>query len=328
MSVNKHKNGYYCYNFMYRKKRYCRSFKGLSYDEVAYLETIHKAELVKRNYDITQKITYYLKDIIEDYRQHTQLYYTSPDNFEYVINAFQKMMGNKDIEKITVNDIEKYISLRHGKVKNATINREMDIIRRIFSLAVENGKLKTNPCATMKDLRIDNPPERYLTKEEEIKLLAVCNHFMKVIIITALHTGARQQELLSLKWEALFFNENYLILRNTKNNKPRKIPLTQTLKTELLKFPRYSEYVFTSPVTKGKYKDVKSSFTRVVKRANIPHITFHQLRHTTASRLNEMGVDIVTIQRILDHADIRTTMRYTHHSNKSIENAFNMLDEY
>ena len=328
MSVFKHKKGYYGYNFMYNGKRYCRSFKGLEKDEVAKLETVHKSELIKSNYDITKKVTYYLDDIIDDYKKYVELHYTIPDGFNYVIERFRKLIGNKDIEQIVAMDIEKYISARHNEVKNSTINREMDNIRRIFSLAVENKKLKVSPCATIKDLRIDNPPERYLTKDEEIKLLSVCNPTMRAIIICALHTGARQQEILSLTWDDIFFDCNYLIVRNTKNNKPRKLPLTKTLKDELLKLPRYSNYVFTSPVTLSKYKDVKTSFSRAVKRANIPHISFHKLRHSTASRLNEQGVDIVTIQKILDHADIRTTMRYTHNATKSIENAFSVLDEY
>lgn len=297
-------------------------------EEVAKLEIVHKSELIKNNYDITKKATYYLDDIINDYRKYTNLHYTVPRGFDYVIEIFRKIVGNKDIEQIIPIDIEKYINYRLGKVKNSTINREMDNIRRIFSLAVENKKLKINPCSTIKDLRIDNPPERYLTKEEEKKLLSVCNQTMRAIIICALHTGARQQEILSLTWDDIFFDCDYLIIRNTKNNKPRKLPLTKTLKYELLKLPRFSPYVFTSPVSLSKYKDVKTSFARAVKRAGIPHISFHKLRHSTASRLNEQGVDIVTIQKILDHADIRTTMRYTHNATKSMENAFNMLDEY
>ncbi|MBQ8458842.1 site-specific integrase, partial [bacterium] len=244
------------------------------------------------------------------------------------IEKFAKLIGNKDIEQILPNDIEKYISSRINRVKNRTINRELDVIKRIFSLAVQNKKLKVSPCSTIKDLRIENPPERFLTKAEEEKLLSVCNPTMQAIIITALHTGMRQNEILSLKWEDVFFAEKYLIARNTKNNKVRKLPLTDKLAEVLHNLPRFSEYVFTSPVTLSRYKEVKSTFARAVKRAGIPHISFHKLRHSTASRLNESGVDIVTIQKILDHSDIRTTMLYTHNASKSIEDAFRKLNDY
>ncbi|MCM1264878.1 MAG: site-specific integrase [Candidatus Gastranaerophilales bacterium] len=328
MSVFKHKNGYYGYNFMYKGQRYCRTFKGLGSDEIAKLETIHKAELIKTGYDITKKQVYNLSELITDYKEHRKAHYTRPDEFDYVIDEFYKLVGNKDVEQITVSDLEKYINSRLGKIKNSSINREVDNIRRIFSLAVENKRISVNPCSALKKLRIENPPERYLTKEEETKLLAACNPIMKAIIITALHTGMRQNKILSLKWQDVFFEEDYLIALNTKNNKSRKLPLTTTLKTELQKLPKLSEYVFTSRVTGTRYTDVKTSFKRAVERSGIAYITFHQLRHTTASRLNEAGVDIVTIQKILDHADLKTTLRYTHNSSASITNAFEVLDKY
>lgn len=328
MSVYKHKLGYYGYNFMYKGKRYCKTFKGLTKNKVAYLETVHKAELIKTGYDITKKQVYYLEDLIADFREYAKAHYTKPKTFDYVIDKFYKLVGNKNVEQITISDIEKYINSRLGKIKNSSINREVDNIRRLFSLAIENKRIAVNPCSTLKKLRIENPSERYLTKDEEVRLLAICNPTMKAIIITALHTGMRQNEILSLKWQDVFFEEDYLIALNTKNNKPRKLRLTKTLKEELLKLPRLGDYVFTSPVTGTRYKDVKTSFKRAVKRSGIPPITFHKLRHTTASRLNEAGVDIVTIQKILGHADLKTTQRYTHNPSASMENAFKLLNEY
>lgn len=328
MTVYKHPKDYYGYSFMYKGQRYHKTFKGLSKVEVEALETVHKSELIKNGYDIAQKKVHYLEEIIKDFKEYAQAHYTRPNEFDYVIKMFLKIVGNKNVEQITLADFEKYVNYRLKKVKNSTINREMDVIRRIFSIAVDNNKLKVNPCKKLKDLRIENPPERYLTKDEEVKLLAVCNPLMKAIIITAIHTGMRENELLSLKWEDVFFDEGYLIARNTKNNKPRKLPITETLNKELRQIMHISEYVFTCPTSLTKYKDISSTFDRAVKRAKIPHISFHKLRHTTASRLNEMGVDIVTIQKILDHQDIKTTMLYTHNSSDSITNAFVKLNQY
>lgn len=137
----------------------------------------------------------------------------------------------------------------------------------------------------------------------------------------------RENELLSLKWEDINFKENYLIARETKNNEPREIPLCQPVNYVLKKLPKLTEFVFTNPKTMTRYKNVYSNFTRAVERSRIKHITFHQLRHTTASRLNEIGVDVVTIQRILGHKSIKTTMKYLHNSNKSMVNAMKKLGE-
>lgn len=148
------------------------------------------------------------------------------------------------------------------------------------------------------------------------------------MIILALNTGMRVGEILNQKWEHIFFKLNYLVALNPKNGKPRKILLNKTLKAELENLPKISEYVFSNPITKTKYKNIKKTFSRAVERAGIPHIPFHELRHTTASRLNEKGVDILTIKEILDHADLKTTQQYTHTPRKNILDAVNILETY
>ena len=313
---------------MYQCKRYCKTFKGMEKDEVAKLETVHKSELIKNGYNIVEKRQVFLDELINDYKEYSFTHHARPNERDYVLDEFYKLTGNKVAEQVTPYDIEKYVSYKIGKVKNSTINRDLDTIYRVFSLGIDNEKINKNPCKKVKKLRVEHPPERYLTKEEEDKLLAVCNPIMRAIVITALHTGMRQNEILSLKWEDIFFDERYLIARNTKNNKPRKLLLTDILLQELKNLPKISEYVFTSPITNSRYTQVKSTFRRAVKRAGIPHICFHQLRHSTASRLNEMGVDIVTIQKILDHAELKTTQRYTHNASASIVNAFQLLNSY
>lgn len=132
----------------------------------------------------------------------------------------------------------------------------------------------------------------------------------------------------NLKWSDVFLEEGYLIALNPKNGRPRELIITPQMKEGLLSLPRISEYVFTSPRTKTMYKDFKSTFARTVQRAGIPKITIHELRHTTASRLNELGVDLATIQEYLDHGDALTTQRYIHKPRKNIVDAVLRLSEY
>ena len=165
-------------------------------------------------------------------------------------------------------------------------------------------------------------------KKIEKKLLKAANPIMKAIIIVAIHTGMRASEIKNLKWSDVFMKEGYLIALNTKNGKSRELLITPQMKRELKKIPKLSEYVFTNPVNMKKYKDFKSTFTRTVEAAKIPKITFHELRHTTASRLNELGVDLASIQEYLDHADARTTQQYIHKPKKNILDAVKRLSEY
>ena len=167
-----------------------------------------------------------------------------------------------------------------------------------------------------------------MTKEEEIKLLKAAPPIMRAIIIFAIHTGMRESEIKNLKWSDVFIKENYVVALNTKNGKPRKLLITPQMKEELSKLPKIGEYVFMNPITKAPYRDFISTYLRAVKRAGIPHISFHELRHTTASRLNEIGVDLSTIQEYLDHADARTTQKYIHKPKKNILDAVKRLSEY
>ena len=322
------KNGDYEFNVMIKGVRYHKSYKGLSKSEVE--DKLAELRIfVKQNPQLGNKPKCWkLSELIADYNNYKNIHYSRPDELNYVINTFLRILGDINAEEITRSDIEKYIITRQYKVKNSTINREMDNIRRIFSLAYENKKISYNPCAKIKKLRIENPKERFLTREEEEKLLLAANPIMKAIITVAVDTGLRQNELLSLKWEDLFFDSNnpYIYVRKTKNNTPRIVGMTNRIKDILIKLEKYSEYVFTSPVTLSKYRDIKSTFNRTVIKAGIEPISFHKLRHTTASRLNEAGVDIVTIQEILGHRNLETTRRYAHSSERQKIDAIKKLE--
>lgn len=329
MSVYKDKTGHYQYAFMYNGVRYHRRFKDATYEEVVAFETVAKSELIKSGYDITKdRHNIMLSEIINDYKIYANNNYSRPDEAIGIVENFYRLIGNKPVEKLNISDMENYRSMRKAKVKNATVNREVGNIRRVFSLAKQNQKIRYNPFEDLKPLKQKNPTKRFLQKDEEEKLLSVCNPTLKAIIIFAIHTGMREGEIKNLKWSDVFLKDKYLIALNTKNGKPRKLLITKQMEEEFKNIPKIGDYVFTNPATKTRYKDFISTFKRAVIKSGIPHISFHELRHTTASRLNEIGVDLSTIQEYLDHADARTTQKYIHKPKKNILDAVNRLSDY
>ncbi len=145
-------------------------------------------------------------------------------------------------------------------------------------------------------------------------------------LITALNTGMRKGEILSLKWSNVDFKNGVIVVEGTKNGEIRKIPMNQKLTQALQNDKKVSkgEYVFSE---NGKpYQDLKTGWWSALKKAKIEGFRFHDLRHTFGSRLGMAGVDIRTIQELTDHKDIKMTMRYSHPTPEHKKNAVKMLD--
>lgn len=323
------RNGHYCYKFMYKKIPYHRCFPLASHKEVVEYERRLRSDLLQNKYDILDDaLDASLAQVVKEYKDYRKVNYKRPEEFDYVIDAFYKLIGNKPVSQVTSADIEKYRQQRIGKVENSSINREVDNIKKMFSLAVTNKHLRHSPCADLKKLRIKNHADRFLTSDEEEKLLSKANSIMRLIILVALHTGMRQGEILNLKWEDINFKKGYLTALDTKNGQPRNIPLTKRIKTELQLFTKIGEYVFMNPLTKKKYVNIKKTFSRTVERAGIKKITFHQLRHSSATRMVEMGADIKVVQELLGHSDLNVTQRYAHAVPQRVLDAIRTLNNY
>lgn len=153
---------------------------------------------------------------------------------------------------------------------------------------------------------------------------------MKPIIIMALHTACRRSEIIFLKYENVDLRNKYITLTKTKSGKVRKIPISDTLLTELkvLSKNKLSEYVFTNPTTLTHYKSVNRVFPSLCKQAGITGVGMHTLRHTAGTRIVESGIDIAVCQEILGHADIKTTMRYVKPVPQRKLDAIEALDRY
>ena len=153
--------------------------------------------------------------------------------------------------------------------------------------------------------------------------------------------GLRRSELLGLKWDSINFDANTITVRHTvvkvtdvvKKDKTknqtshRAFPLVPEIKELLLSVKSAEEQ--NREAFGGEYKDndyvfkwedgrpyspdyVSHKFNQLLKQYGLPHIRFHELRHSCASILLEQGFSLRDIQEWLGHADIRMTSRYSH----------------
>lgn len=129
----------------------------------------------------------------------------------------------------------------------------------------------------------------------------------------------RKSEILTLKWSNVEFENNIITLEhtNTKSKKTRRIFINSVLRKLLLEQKLKSgssDYVFLSldGIPYKREDSLKQAFNGALRRAGIKGLRFHDLRHTTATRMIEAGASIIAVSKILGHADLKTTMRYAH----------------
>lgn len=274
--------------------------------------TLNKFNLNNKTRDIS------FNDFADKYLEYAHTHKRSYGRDVTILKWLKAEFGDLHIAKIVPWQVEKYKSQRRRCVKAATVNREVALLKRMLNLAVEWGDLQENPIRSVKLYREDRRGERVLTEEEEARLLKECSPHLKPIVLTAIYTGMRLGEILSLTWENVHLNEGYITVtaENSKSRRARNIPLNSIVREVLYGQSRNSEVVFPSPKTgKAWYSStnpLKTGFWAACRRAKIEGLRFHDLRATFATRLIAANVNIVDVGKLLGHADIKTTMRYAY----------------
>ena len=198
----------------------------------------------------------------------------------------------------------------------ASVNRELELLSRIFSLAIRLGLADSNPCSRVSKFKLQNQRHRYLLPDEEPALLAQCTGSRKhltTMIPFAIGTGARKSEELTLKVRQCDFFRNLIVFDKTKSGRPRSVEINSEVRQillELCKGKRPDDFVWTSPATGGPYTDIKRSFGGACFDAKIEGLVWHDLRATYGTRLGEAGFNAYDIAKLMGHANISTSQRY------------------
>jgi len=155
---------------------------------------------------------------------------------------------------------------------------------------------------------------------EEARLLAACDQVrtsqLRQLVTIALNTGMRKGEIHSLRWEHLDLpNRSIHVLNGKTERSDRHIPMNDAVFEVLstVQLRQKNDFVYPSTRKNGEHlRDPKKGFAKALRLAQIPHLRFHDLRHTFATRIVHAGVDIITLKDLLGHTKITTTARYTH----------------
>lgn len=341
MAVYKRANRWW-FDFMFRRVRYRRSVpEAVTKKQAVAAETRFKNELLQGKYGLVDEarldITFaqYARQYLKWSRENKRSWKSDECRMRALVGHF----GPKRLCDIAPIDIERFKVerrkdvTRRGQTRSlSSVNRELQLLRHVFTLALRDGTTRTHPMkGKVKLFREDNKIERYLTDEEEARLLDACQgryEHLRPIIVTALYTGMRRGEIFSLKWSDVDFKASLIHVRQSKTGKPRIIPMTANVREEierLLPLAAETEFVFGNPHTRDARTDLKHGFTAVCRKAGIEGFRFHDCRHTLASRLARESGNLVDVAHVLGHAQISTTMRYAHAIPDRVSEAMNRL---
>jgi integrase len=326
-----------------------KSSESSKYSDAEYMRSTD-VKAVKEGKEPAKKIgNYTFNDLADQYLAWVTGRQASATVKGYIIGRLKEKYGTLPLRKFNTALVEQIQTELMNKglnpsntngLKNAANNKVMNTLKAMFSKAVEWEMIEEDHLKKIRKVKLfkETGRIRYLSIPEAQALISVCEPHLQPVVITAIHTGMRRGEILSLKWEQVDLINGHILLDKTKNGERREVPINKTLAETLQRIPRsftgerdnrqLVPYVFHDPKTLKPYDDVKRSFHTALKRAGITDFHFHDCRHHFASHMIMSGkVDLPTLSKLLGHKNVKQTMKYAHLAPTHIKKAAFVMDE-
>lgn len=220
---------------------------------------------------------------------------------------------HKSLANLRTKEIYEYIRNREKDGASAnTIRLDLALLSRLYKFAIQQWGLEnlTNPVkAVERPSTASSARVRRLEEDEEEKLLQSAHDDLKPIILLALETAMRREELATLTWKNVNIEKRTAHLPITKNGSARTVPLSTRAIAIIQALPHNTnDKIFI--LTKNQITD---RMRGAIKRAKIENLRFHDLRHEATSRFFEnTTLDMMEISRITGHKSLSMLSRYTH----------------
>ena len=216
---------------------------------------------------------------------------------------------------------------QRSKRTGPTVNRYLAALSVCLNYGVKELQwVEKNPCDNVKKPEENRGRVRFLSDEERPRLLDACRPHadLYLAVLLALTTGARQAEIMTLRWGQIDFKRQVITLDKTKNGETRAIPLVGEafkLLTERGKIRSLTDdriFPPTGRAKKAECLDLRQPWEKALRTAEIANFHWHDLRHTAASYLAMSGVSLVEIAKVLGHRTMQMVNRYAHLSDGHI----------
>ena len=305
------------------KKRLPRS---ITKREAKEFEANWKAELFRSRFGVIDKPQITFEDfLVEYFLPHSEAGKKSFKRDLYVCKIALKFFKGKNMRDIRPADVEKFKTKRcqtltvKGTIrKPATVEREFAVVSKIFSMAMANEFVDSNPCRKVASLKFDNTQIRKLYEDDDERFFASFDSdWARDICKIILNTALRLSDAFGLEREDIDWENECINTLQGKTKRRVIIPMNETVKTIIKSYigSHTNQLVFPSPRTGKKGVTVKTAMTTAINRSGIPYISVRDLRRTAATRMLEAGVNHITIAAILGHTDLRMVQRYAQPSN-------------
>ncbi|WP_372364784.1 tyrosine-type recombinase/integrase [Candidatus Uabimicrobium sp. HlEnr_7] len=259
----------------------------------------------------------------------------TPRTIKWYKNSFRYFANTtkiKNIEDISQYHLEVFFfeGTTQNKWKDTTYLAYYKAIKSFLKWCTEEGYFEDNPIAKVGKPSGKNQyvPE-YFSEEKVVRILNALtslyenNRFLFVrnyaIISTFVHSGIRKNELLKLEDSDIQIDNGIILVRASKWNKDREIPIPDNLVVALKRYTieknrrrSYSNKFFISYVGRELTESCLRGLFEKLKNTLGFGISSHRFRHTYATILVRSGVDLKTVARLLGHSNIKTTLIYTH----------------
>jgi integrase len=222
--------------------------------------------------------------------------------------------------------IQKYVTMRESERSAATVCKELNIIKNIFSFAVAHEYLPASPASEVRGPAVHGKEQNYIAAESFPALIAACPAWLRPIVAFGAATGIRLGNIIALEWRNVDLENQSLRLPKTKNGEALTIQLTE-LAMRVLSAVAAHRIGKASRVFgyEGRHNRVSVEFRRAAKRAGID-AHFHTLRHSFCAHSLMVGNDGITVQKQLGHKTASMTSRYAHLSPGFLKGAAGRMD--
>lgn len=266
--------------------------------------------------------------------QTLQLKAYSPSTITTYRNEFSQLLyllKDNNVDDMTPQRLRDYFQycLEKLELSENTLHSRINAVKFYFEQVLGREKFFFDIPRPKKPLKLPN----VLAISQVEKLFAQLENLKhKTMLYLTYSAGLRVSEVVNLRIKDIHSERMVINIKGAKGKKDRMVGLSQGILELLRKYYtayRPTDWLFEGQYTGSQYstRSLEQIFHRAKHDAKIiQDVTFHSLRHSYATHLHERGTDIKLIQDLLGHNDLKTTLRYTHVSTRSLEKIVSPFD--